>query len=550
MKKISLYLLVCLVAFSCTPDENVLGDSKDPEVEIPVDPDQGSESDQDQGSESDPDSDQGPLPVFESSYDAVANMGVGWNLGNTLESVWEGDTDGRDWEKWETGWGQYVTTPELMHMMKNAGFGAIRVPVTWGVHMDAGNNIYPEWMNRVNEVVDYVLNAGMYCIINIHHDTGADEKLAWLVASPEGYAKEKERYESIWRQVSERFRDYDHRLLFESFNEMLDESRSWCYASMNVGYDASAAADAYDAINAYAQTFVDVVRSTGGNNAVRNLVVNTYGACNGSGTWSPYLSDPLKNMKMPADKVEDHILFQVHSYPQIDDLSAMEAEVDDMLDILETYLEPLGGPVIVGEWGTFSENPPLENYCYYADYFVSEAKERGIGTFHWMSLSDGFYRSIPCFSHPDITESIVKGYHGEGFVPTIPVFGDYDVVFDVIYEKLWSEAHLCSKVLDLSDYKGISFELDQIPDKDVLHVKIYGEEDGKEQYVGIGTVNPYIEFDPEILGSKTTRVTLQCMIEGGYATRINSVELVRTDGTKEECMPSVFWGCTVEAVVL
>lgn len=531
MKKIMFFILATLAIASCFPSSAPVFEK--PEDEKPA-----------------PEPDPEPVPVFESSYEAVANMGVGWNLGNTLDSVWEGDTDGRDWKEWETGWGQYVTTPELMVMMKNAGFGAIRVPVTWGVHMDADGNVYPEWMNRVNEIVDYVLDAGMYCIINIHHDTGADEELAWLVADSDVYNKEKDRYESLWRQIAERFKDYDHRLLFESFNEMLDESRSWCYASLNLGYDAEAAADAYDAINDYAQSFVDIVRSTGGNNAVRNLIVNTYGACNGTGTWSQYLKEPLRNMKMPSDNVEDHILFQVHFYPMIDDIPAAEEEVLTMLGLLETYLVPLGGPVIVGEWGTFSENPPLENYVHYAEFFVREAKNRGIGTFHWMSLSDGFYRSIPCFSHPEIAESIVKGYHGEGFVSEIPVFGDFDIEYNVTYKDLWSEVNLCPSALNLSEYKGVSFELDEAPRKDVLHVKIYGEEDGKEQYVGFDTASPYVEFDSSVLGSKAQRVTLQCLIEGGYETTIRKVTLIRTDGTKEECQPSVFWGCSIEAVVL
>ena len=209
-----------------------------------------------------------PVPEFETSYEAVKNMGGGWNLGNTLESVWTGDTDGRDWRRWETGWGQSVTTPELLMMIRDAGFGAVRVPVSWGVHMDADGKVYDEWMDRVEEVVGYVLDAGMYCIINVHHDTGADEELAWLVASPSGYAREKDRFEGLWKQIAGRFRDYDHRLLFESFNEMLDDRRSWCFATFNGGYDEEASAGGYQAINDYAQIFVDVVRATGGKNAV------------------------------------------------------------------------------------------------------------------------------------------------------------------------------------------------------------------------------------------------------------------------------------------
>ena len=498
--------------------------------------------------EPEPEPGPGPAPVFETSFEAITNMGVGWNLGNTLEPVWTGDTDGRDWRRWETGWGQSVTTQSLMNMMKNAGFGAIRVPVSWGVHMDTDGNVYEEWMNRVNEVVDYVLNAGMYCIINIHHDTGADEELAWLVASSEGYARERQKYENLWKQIALRFRDYGPRLLFESYNEMLDEGRSWCFASYSLGYDAGVASGAYQAINDYAQSFVDVVRATGGNNAVRNLVVNTYGACNGAGDWNPHLQDPLKNMKMPSDKVEDHILFQVHSYPMIDDLAAMEREVTQMLDDLETYLVSQGGPVIVGEWGTFSENPSLENYCHYARWFVGECKRRGIGTFHWMNLSDGMYRSIPCFSSPELAEAIVKGYHGDGLTPVIPVIEDFDIDYKVTYRDLWSELNLTSSSVDLREYQGITFELDQAPAEGQLHVKVYGDEDGKEQYGKFSGVSATISFDPSVLGDEAKRITLQLLQEGGLTITVKNVHLIRKDGTLEPCTPSPFWGCSVEIV--
>lgn len=538
MRKTVAFIFMIIGVLACCPQELPLEDEKKPEVEKP-----------EPEPKPDPEPEPLPLPVFETSYEAIANMGVGWNLGNTLESLWTGDTDGRDWKRWETGWGQAVTTPELMEMMRNAGFGAIRVPVSWGVHMDAEGKVYDEWMNRVNEVVDYVLNTGMYCIINVHHDTGADEELAWLVASPEGYAREKQRYEGLWRQIAERFRDYDQRLLFESYNEMLDEARSWCFASFAVGYDEAMATEAYEVINDYAQSFVDVVRATGGNNAVRNLVVNTYGACNGAGNWNPHLQDPLMNMKMPVDKVDDHILFQVHSYPMIDDLASMESEVNQMLDDLETYLVSLGGPVIVGEWGTFSENPSLENYCHYARWFVSECKRRGIGTFHWMSISDGMYRSIPCFSSPEIAEAIVKGYHGDGFAPVIPVIEDFDLDYKVTYQKLWSELNLVSSSVDLNDYQGIEFELSQAPDKGLLHVKMYGDEDGKEQYSGFSGASAYVAFDSSLLGSQAKRITLQCLQEGDITILLKSVSLVKKDGTLEPCIPSPFWGCSVELMV-
>lgn len=187
---------------SCAPVDDPL--ENDGQVsETPADPDPEPEP------EPEPDPEPDPAPaIFETSREAISSMGVGWNLGNTLDAVWwTGDTDGRDWKAWETGWGQPVTKPELMTMMKNAGFGAIRVPVTWGVHMDSDGKVFDQWMDRVNEIVDYVIAADMYCIINVHHDTGADDG-AWLVADPDIYADVKSRYEGLWTQIAERFKSY------------------------------------------------------------------------------------------------------------------------------------------------------------------------------------------------------------------------------------------------------------------------------------------------------------------------------------------------------
>lgn len=488
------------------------------------------------------------VPVFESAFDAVHNMGVGWNLGNTLDSWWVDDTDGRDWKRWETGWGQPVTRPELMTMMKNAGFGAIRVPVTWSPHMDKDGVVYEEWMNRVNEIVDYVLDAGMYCIINVHHDTGADEKV-WLVASEEDYAREKDLYEGLWRQIALRFKDYDHRLLFESYNEMLDEYGSWCFASLNLGYDQTAAEEAYKAINSYAQSFVDVVRSTEGNNAARNLVVNTYGACNGSGNWNPHLKDPLRYMLLPSDTADKHLIFQVHAYPLIDDIPSMEAEMEDMFRSFDLYLKALGAPVIVGEWGTFSENPSQENLLYFADYFVRKAKEHGIGTFYWMTLSDGFARSVPAFSTPELARTIVEAWHGKG-TGVFPNIDDFDFKYKVTFNSQWSEMNLYSEEFALDRYVGVRFSLDKAPASGELHVKIYGDAEGKEQFGKVSGKEVTVMFDPAIVGNGCSRVTLQYTRSSSYTTTVTDAAMICPDGSLEKTMPSVYWGCYVEPVAI
>ncbi len=485
---------------------------------------------------------------WETSYEFIQSMGVGWNLGNTLDADNGTDHDGSDWRYWETCWGQPETTQELMNMMKRAGFGAIRVPVTWRPHISPDGTVSDAWMNRVKEIVDHVLNAGMYCIINVHHDTGADDD-AWLVADPDTYKAQKARYEHLWRQIAEKFRDYDHRLLFESYNEMLDSRRSWCFASFNGGYDAVLAEGAYDAINSYAQSFIDVVRSTDGNNSVRNLIVNTYGACNGDGDWNPHLQDPLIYMDLPEDSAEDHLLFEVHAYPTIDDMNAMPSATEKMFARLDELLASKGAPVIMGEWGTFSENPPMEDMLEFADCFVKTAKKYGIGTFYWMGLSDALDRMLPAFTLPELAKAIVNAYHGDASAYSYPVSSDFYKEYLVTYDNQWAELNLVGETISMDDYSGVSFELEDVPANGELSVKVYGESDGMEQYSGVSEAAPVITFDRAAVGSKARRITLQFMKSGSYTTHIRNVELVRHDGTREPVENvSVFWGCSVELI--
>lgn len=371
---------------------------------------------------------------FESATDAVKNMGVGWNLGNTLEATKWGQPQGWNWPSvtaHENEWGQPTTKPELLKMMKEAGFGAIRVPVTWFQEMDSNGKVKAEWMKRVHEVVDYVINNGMYCILNVHHDTG-EGKDHWLYANTTCYNKVKDTYQYLWQQIAAEFKDYGQELLFESYNEMLDKYGSWNYAMYNRtgGYDETEAKDAYNAINQFAQLFVNTVRSSGGNNDKRNLVVNTYGACCG-GKWgtNELPMEPLKQMKLPTDMTTGHLIFQVHSYPGLksNNLSTIKTQVTTMMSDLKTVLAAKGAPVIIGEWGTLNDDSDVNytnnktNYLDFCKHFVTEAKKNDIATFYWMGLSDGVYRSEVVFSQPDLAETITKAYHGSSFEGKYPV---------------------------------------------------------------------------------------------------------------------------------
>jgi len=359
---------------------------------------------------------------FESATQAVSNMKIGWNLGNTLDAI---DNATKNSLNSETCWGQPKTKAELFPMFKDAGFNAIRVPVTWSNHIDSDGKVDAAWMARVKEVVDYVINAGQYCILNVHHDTGTD---AWLVADMDNYNTNKDKFEYLWQQIATEFRGYDEHLLFEGYNEMLDANNSWSYASSNNSgsYDATAATSAYNAINNYAQSFVSTVRATGGNNAVRNLIVNTYAACCGMGTWNAHLQDPLTQMALPTDNVAGHIIFEVHSYPSLKSgLSSAKSSIDQMMTAVETNLASKGAPVIFGEWGVPDDEKENDytnknaDMLAFAQYFVEQAKEKGFGTFYWMGLSDGSHRSVPEFNQEDLVKAIVKGYYGEA--PTVTV---------------------------------------------------------------------------------------------------------------------------------
>lgn len=492
------------------------------------------------------------ISAFESANDAVKHMKVGWNLGNTLDA--HNGQRVTDPKVSEIMWGQPVTTPELMQMMKEVGFGAIRVPVTWYPHMDGNNKVDAAWMKRVHEIVDYVISTGMYCILNVHHDTGADSDntKSWLKADQTVYNQQKARYEYLWQQIAEEFKDYGERLLFESYNEMLDTYNSWCFASFAAPgqYNASVATSAYNAINSYAQSFVNTVRATGGNNAKRNLIVNTYGACNGAGTWNSHLQDPLKQMKLPTDITEGHIIFQVHAYPNVVSLSSAKDEVNQIFRDLNAYLVQKGAPVIIGEWGTSNGNDYIErrsNVLGFAKYFVEQAKAYNYAPFFWMGLSDGTARSFPAFNQADLVLAILQAYYGSNYNPRLLTEDDFEITsYLVNYNQQWSELNLSSNDISLSTYKAIRLELGETPNSGYYNIKVYGEKDGKEQSSAVSSQTTTLQFNRNTLGTKSRRITLQYMKTGNSTLNVKKAYLIRNDGTEIESRLSPFWGCTME----
>ena len=329
-----------------------------------------------------------PGDTFPSSFATLEEFKLGYNLGNTLDSWPVGDW----WDPtvksptdWEQGWGQPITTPEIINAIAEKGFNIIRVPVTWGPHMDAQGNVDAAWMARVKEVVDMVLDAGCYAIVNVMHDTGASET-AWLIADMDVYPTASPIYKNLWTQIANTFKDYGDHLLFECFNEIL-------YCNNNNGWTPPAAGNsAYEAIRRYHQDFVDAVRATGGNNQYRNLVINPYS--------SSSTQTVLDEMVVPNDIHANHILMSIHSYDPYNfcndngewSILTFNQECKDEIDAVFARVmkrsSDLGIPAFFGEFGAIDGKKDAGERIKYAQYMAQKFKANATAGLWWMGLID------------------------------------------------------------------------------------------------------------------------------------------------------------------
>lgn len=298
---------------------------------------------------------------FRSSAEIVKDIKVGWNLGNTLDSY---DT-GKSGLATETGWGNLKTTAAMIKSVKDSGFNAIRVPVTWDEHMD-GDTIQKEWLDRVQEIVDYAYNSDMYVILNMHHDD-----YIWFEPSDSEYSSDSAKLKKIWEQISERFKDYDDKLLFEGMNEprTVGSAAEWMG-----GTSAERAV-----INKYEQDFVNTVRSSGGNNSERSLIITSYAASAEDAA--------MNDVIVPNDS---NIIVSLHYYAPwkfSDGQSTTfgdpeKSELDAKFDTIKKKFIDKGTPVIIGEFGCVAVADDQTRSEYYK-YYISAAKARGIKCFVW-----------------------------------------------------------------------------------------------------------------------------------------------------------------------
>ena len=272
-------------------------------------------------------------------------------------------------------------------------------------------------MARVKEVVDMVLKANCYCIINVMHDTGTNGvtetyKAGWLYADMDKYAENTAIYQKLWKQIAEIFKDYDGKLIFESFNEILDKNSSWTPPS-------NSADPVYECINKLQQDFVNTVRATGGNNLYRNLAVTTYSATGSNDV-------PVAAFQLPQDQVSDHIYLTVHSYDPYNfcnnnagknadgteydyNIKVFDDDCRAVIDAVFTRVSKrateCGIPFLFGEFGAIDEDKSMTERVKYADYLKQKFQTYNTAGLWWMGLYD---RKAGKLYEPDIVDALMK----------------------------------------------------------------------------------------------------------------------------------------------
>jgi endoglucanase len=344
-------------------------------------------------------------------------------LGNSLDAP-EG----------ETAWGNPAVEASLFSAVRAAGFDAIRIPVTWSLHMGAGPDyvIESSFLDRVAEVVSQARQAELAVIINLHHD-GADayDGVEWLALndaqgniSAVNDAAVEARFVAVWSQIADRFKDSDSGLLLESMNEIHD------------GYDAPDPAY-YAAINHLNQVFVDLVRQSGGNNGERVLVLPGY---------NTNIDYTVEGFSLPTDTANERLVLSVHFYDPWSyagegsthtwgaaspgsDSWGQESYVVEQYDKLVQSFSSQGIPVIVGEYGAVHQEGYEDYRRYYMEYVTKVLIDRKFLPFYWDNGStgsgaDGFgliSRADGSSLHPTILQAMIKAASTSYDIQQVPL---------------------------------------------------------------------------------------------------------------------------------
>lgn len=293
-----------------------------------------------------------------SAADVVKQMRIGWNLGNTL------DATGGEGLTAETSWGCPVTTKEMIDKIKGAGFNVLRVPVSWGTHLDEEGNIDKAWLDRVQEVVNYGIDNDMFVILNTHHEE-------WYMPTKDHVESDLKTLEKLWQQIAERFKDYGDKLMFEGLNEprLRGQGAEW-----------TGNKSAREIVNQYEETFVKTVRATGGNNEQRILFISPYAASS--------TRENLSAVKIPENA--GNVIVSVHAYLPYDFALNVKGSVfyendgsiDTLMDNIQSIFLDKGIPVVITEFGCMNKGNSEERLKCITDYLTA-ANKKGVPCIWW-----------------------------------------------------------------------------------------------------------------------------------------------------------------------
>lgn len=367
-------------------------------------------------------------------------MGVGYNLGNSLEANDAGTPN-------ETAWGNPKLTEQFVLAAKSAGFQSIRIPVSYLNKIDDNNGyqIDSAWLDRVQEVVDYCVKNDMYAIVNMHGDGYTTINGGWLLCGNSDQTKIREKYKACWQQIATRFKDYDEHLIFESMNEEFDGT----YGDPNRTH--------YENINTYNQIFVDTVRQTGGNNDKRWLLIPG---------WNTDIDYTVGDygFALPTDQYlssgvaagEKRIMISVHYYAPWEfcgtesqavtqwgskatdstkkaswgDESYMASQFKKLKDKFVSQ----GYPVVIGEFGAINKSSiDSQNTVCRADFYQKVcyyAKQNGLVPVAWDNGYNGVYgfclidRSTNTVAHPEVVNAVMEIYRASSMATGISLDKD------------------------------------------------------------------------------------------------------------------------------
>lgn len=396
-------LLTAACGISDLPDKTTAevsaNDSANDSDSLPSDPAEESSDESSVSSEDSGDTGSEPpdIPVrndafhdAESTQAFVEGMGIGWNLGNTLDPV--DCTWVEDELEYETAWDNPRTTRQLITYIKEQGFDTIRIPVTWANHVgeEPAYTVSEAWMQRVQEIVDWCIDEDLYVILNMQHDDG------WLTAASTDYERVLAKYTAIWMQIAERFKGYSEKLIFESVNE--------------IGFDDLDLKKGCDLLNRINAAFTDLIRSTGGNNAKRYLLL--------AGYLAEIESSIRGGIALPED---DRTILSLHYYlpPTFAIADATSTwgfrrtwgtEGDfqylaEQFERIKSRFVDCGTPVIIGEFGAIHTDKDPEDVVLYTASVMEYALRSRMCPIWWDNGSE-IDRTGLSYQMPGMQEAI------------------------------------------------------------------------------------------------------------------------------------------------